>query len=464
MTGEQDRADSCRTGTDNQPRNPGQNPPVGDPLSMSSSTAVHRGLPSSISNTAYSMVVGKGGNYVPTPVSSLTPGQRMGNQALMAVTGSAVDLPSSDRPVDLSQQNNTGRPSWRELRESTLAIRIIRSELKFTPDTAYDWIEQLGFNPKEFTPRAAGLVNRNSEFHITFNSKEQALKVAAAAGESCIVSGIKRGDVSLTDSIVHHMKIQWLPAWIENATIKDRLEQELTKYVHARAKVRVVKNATLKSKWGITQTTYREAIVTVPMDAEIERTPGSMQIWTGNKMNEALIVVKGLEPKCLKCDRRGHLRTECPYPCRRCQLTDEQESSNTPGKWNHKESEHEEWRKAMEDAAEEEERKKVAFEQQKVAVEQQKKKLAQFEKEKVEADALKERERKLAENRKRESETSVIPETPGRAESQKDRIDSDNSEDNGMTIDQFPSDVEDDTVQTDDLTESTRKKLRVDPS
>ena len=34
---------------------------------------------------------------------------------------------------------------------------------------------------------------------------------------------------------------------------------------------------------------------------EIGRTPGSMQIWTGNKMNEALLVARGLEPKCLKC-------------------------------------------------------------------------------------------------------------------------------------------------------------------
>ena len=186
----------------------------------------------------------------------------MGSQAsaVLAATG-AND--KNDSPVDLSQ--STSQPSWREIRESTLAIKIVKNDLKFTPDTAYDWIEQLGLNPKEFKPQAAGLVNRNSEFHITFRSKAQAIKVAAAAGDSCI-DGINRGDVSLMDSMVHNIKIQWLPAWIENSTVKDRLEQELIKNVHGRAKVRLVKNATSKSKWGVTQTTHREAIVTIPME------------------------------------------------------------------------------------------------------------------------------------------------------------------------------------------------------
>lgn len=378
MSAEQVRAATHRPGTDNSPRNPGQ-PPLNNDGVPPGNQARHLGMPAVTPTRASSRV------QAVTPKSTTT--SNMGNTAASAVlTAAGTSAPGTS--VDSVVQSEQV-PSWRNMRESTIAIRTKQGQT-FTVDTAYDWIVELGLNPAEFKPVAAGLVNRNTEFHMTFSSKEKALRVVALAGDGVVVKGINKGSVELTDLLVHHMRIHWLPVWVDNTEIKDVLEESLQRNVHERAKVRVVKNETVKSKWGTTQTTVRHAVVTFPLEADAAETPGMIQIWKGASFIPGLVTVKGLPPKCLKCDRRGHIRTECEYPCKRCSAYDEEKGEETDGKWDHTQAEHEDWVKWKRD--------QKAIEDQKIIEMKIKADEAKIE---LEQQQIIERERKLAEDRQK---------------------------------------------------------------
>ena len=324
-------------------------------------------------------------------VAAATP-PRMGATASSVLTaaGTAVDKPREMDNDQAPAAQAVEQPTWQKMRECTVAIRM-SSQNAFTANTAYDWLVEMGLDPNQFKPVAAGLVNRNSEFHITFDSKEKALRVVAQSGQECRVKGLQYGSVSLTDSLVYQMRIHWLPLWVTNQEVKDTLETSLQHHVHERAKVRVVKNGTEKTKWGTIQTTYRQAVVTFPLEADPNDTPGTIQIWKGATFTPALISVRGLQPKCLGCQRRGHIKKNCPYPCERCEHQDKLDDTETPEKHLHTKDEHDDW---LEDR-----KRKALFAQQK---EVERRIEAENRRIELEQEQIRQRERKLAEHREKQ--------------------------------------------------------------
>jgi len=306
-----------RTGAVNTPRNSSQASTDMNPTSMQSSSA------------------GVSMSWAGVLSSHPTPGQKtnMGGQQSAVLMAPGV----SDPQVS----NTSSKPLWQSVRESTVNIRLKRGK-KMDGTNLYDWIVELNLNPFEFKPRSAGMVNRNNDYQVTFQTKEQALKVAAAAGDECIISGVTFGTVSLTDCNVHYMRIHWLESWIDNVSIKDALEDALKLHVDERAKVRKVQNATEETPWGRMETNARNAVVTLPLDADVNSTPARISILK-DKEYVALVTVKGLEKSCFKCWKRGHVISQCEYPCKRCDWSDQEHGFTTPEKWQHTTAEHEEY-------------------------------------------------------------------------------------------------------------------------
>ena len=277
-----------------------------------------------------------------TPVASAVAPTDTVNQRAQ---GSSVDE-NAPKPQSYASVATSSRlpVSWRDARDSTIAIRLTRG-YRFSSQKAFDWISTLPLNIWDYKPVSAGLVNKGWEFHITFDSREKALNLLKACRGTCMIDGEKHGNVSLTNENICSMRIHWLPMWIDNESVKKQLDHVLKSCVDENVKVLDVKQGQEESPWGKIQATFRQATVSFPLGIDAGETPGTMNVYS-EKMYPALISVLGLKPVCLKCSNRGHMRSECPYPCRRCA------AANTPeghrSKMSHTTSEHEEYMKSKE--------------------------------------------------------------------------------------------------------------------
>ena len=338
MTGDQVRAGACSAGAVKSTRNPGQ-PPLNierPPQQQQAAAAAAVSPMMSSTPNSPSLIQNQTIQDLARNISS-PPSQRK--------PYSEVVMPAASHPPPGQQSRSDEQIGlYQSVRESTLNIRLKQYQ-NFDGNKLFNWIESLGLNPMEFKPRAAGMVNRNNDYQVTFLNKETALKVMAKSGSDCVVNGVVVGTINLTDCNIVYMRVRWLDAWIDNGSIKDALEHALQTDVHPRSKVRSVKNMTEDTPWGKIDTNIRNVVVELPMDADPNLTPATISVWQ-EKEYKGLITVKGLAQKCLKCNRRGHISSECEYPCRRCDLTDKQYNKDTPDKWTHKEAEHEEWNTA----------------------------------------------------------------------------------------------------------------------
>ena len=395
-----------------------------------------------------------------------TPGQKqnMGGQLSSVLVAAGVS--------DAQVSNAVSKPFWQSVRESTVNIRLKKGQ-KMDGTQLYDWIGELGFNPFDFKPRSAGMVNRNNDFQVTFQSKEQALKIAAKAGDECVIRGVCFGVVSLTDCNVHYMRIHWLESWIDNASIKGALEDALKLHVDERAKVRKVQNATEETPWGRMETNVRNAVVTLPLDADVNFTPARISILK-DKEYVALVTVKGLEQSCFKCWKRGHKISECEYPCLRCDWTDKEHGYNTPEKWQHKTAEHEEYdRERMKRVAEHQQAKQQKINDMKND-EKERQKLEELAKKEIEVKERKEKERKEKEAKEKELKEKEDGNKPidmskkHRYGTNIDNIDSDEEsmDEGNLIIDTEAADISFNssnvtTIQETQNGESTPKKSRI---
>ena len=319
----------------------------------------HLNLPPTVSNLSSTTVLPKKSESTRHMVNSSVTTQSGQKSTVTSIVSDVISGPTSQSTSATSNTSQmpklsyataaSHKQTWRNAREATVSIKLNRGQ-RFNNDMAYNWI--IGFadlNIHEYKPVSAGYVNRNFEYHITLTSKEKAIKLAVASRGSCVINGSTIGKVSLVNENVYAMRIHWLPTWLSNDLIEETLQDTLDIHVGFSAKVMSVQEGTEDSLWGKIKTTFRMAMVSFPINVDAGLTPATMTVEGGDKAYPALISVLGLPPKCLDCKRRGHTRSECPYPCRRCK--DDENLSKIQGgqfKWSHTTLEHAE---AMEQLA-----------------------------------------------------------------------------------------------------------------
>ncbi|XP_077564041.1 uncharacterized protein LOC144179524 [Haemaphysalis longicornis] len=127
-----------------------------------------------------------------------------------------------------------------------------------------------------------------------------AAKELRIKGKKCLVLDPNDGEIRI--------KIHWLPYQLSDDVVRKALEPF--------GKVdRITRETWPTSKFKGAQTSIRSVTITLKNGYTTETLPHQLRIQGGN----ALVIVPGRSPLCLRCKRNGHIRKNCRIPrCSEC--------------------------------------------------------------------------------------------------------------------------------------------------